>query len=624
MSAMAMKLISGLTAGQVLQRLGARGAEVLLTGTADGDGLIRATLLKSKAAIKGWNNRNVGRIAGGKFRVKLSPLPVGGPYRLRLEAGDQRLEIAPIFVGDVWILAGQSNMEGVGDMTGAAKAHPLICAFSMRREWRLAEDPLHILDESPDACHSPAPCSVEVGERLRATKPKGVGVGVFFAREMLQRSGGVPQGLICTAHGGTSMQQWSPSGKRLGGKSLYASMLMSVRATGQPVAGLLWYQGESDANTADAPKYTRRMKKLVATSRHDLRQPKLPWMIVQIARHFCEGVDSSGWNSVRDQQRLLPDKIAFLETVAAIDLPLDDPIHIGSAGFDRLGRRLARVADRLVYGNRQEARPPRIRSARLVEGGASPTVEVEIDDVSVGLRSEGEPRGFAWVNEGGNVLNLIYKSEIRGNKVALHLARKPDARAHLYYGYGYVPTCNITDSRDFSLPAGGPLGVKNLKPQALAPFVTEWNATPIVPAAKPLDEVTLEEIEALDTTVRSFPGEGMVNEHGLWEGQGGHAFFRARLNLVESMKLKFLLGYDGPFRLWLDGNAVFTDMAGINPCIPDERMHKAKLAAGAHDICVGMDLNGGRAWGFFLRFERLDTTAAQRRSGNFVKPTYSV
>ncbi len=65
-------------------------------------------------------------------------------------------------------------------------------------------------------------------------------------------------------------------------------------------------------------------------------------------------------------------------------------------------------------------------------------------------------------------------------------------------------------------------------------------------------------------------------------------------------------------------------MAGINPCIPDERMHKAKLAAGAHDICVGMDLNGGRAWGFFLRFERLDTTAAQRRSGNFVKPTYSV
>jgi hypothetical protein len=53
----------------------------------------------------------------GKFSVKLSSIPVGGPYRLRLESGKQRVEIVPFFVGDVWILAGQSNMEGVGDMT---------------------------------------------------------------------------------------------------------------------------------------------------------------------------------------------------------------------------------------------------------------------------------------------------------------------------------------------------------------------------------------------------------------------------------------------------------------------------------------------------------------------------
>ena len=155
-------------------------------------------------------------------------------------------------------MAGQSNMQGIGNMSGKAKPHPLIRAFSMRREWRAAEDPLHLLEESPDICHTEKQCSAKAGEELRRNAIKGVGVGVFFAREMFERSGGVPQGLICVAHGGTSMQQWSPERKKLGGGSLYASMLTSVKATGQPVAGLLWYQGESDANFCRRRRVHRR------------------------------------------------------------------------------------------------------------------------------------------------------------------------------------------------------------------------------------------------------------------------------------------------------------------------------------------------------------------------------
>ena len=135
-----MNILSGLSNGQVLQRLGSRGATVLLHGISTEHGPVRATLFKANAALKGWNKRAVGKIVRGKFSVKLSSIPVGGPYRLRLEAGGQRADIASFFVGDVWILAGQSNMEGLGDMTGPAKPHPLIRAFSMRHEWRLAGD----------------------------------------------------------------------------------------------------------------------------------------------------------------------------------------------------------------------------------------------------------------------------------------------------------------------------------------------------------------------------------------------------------------------------------------------------------------------------------------------------
>jgi sialate O-acetylesterase len=39
---------------------------------------------------------------------------------------------------------------------------------------------------------------------------------------------------------------------------------------------------------------------------------------------------------------------------------------------------------------------------------------------------------------------------------------------------------------------------------------------------------------------------------------------------------------------------------------------------------VAMDLNGGVAWGFFLRLRRTDLSAAEIRKGGFGRPAYSV
>jgi hypothetical protein len=621
---MTMQILSGLSNGQVLQRLGSKGATVTLAGTASEDAPIRATLFKAGAALRGWKAKAAGKIVHGKFSIKLSGIPAGGPYRLRLEAGAGRAEIGSFLVGDVWILAGQSNMEGIANMSGCAKPHPLIRAFSMRREWRLAEDPLHVLAESPDVCHTAVPCSPERGEELRRDAVKGVGVGLFFAREMLERSGGVPQGLICAAHGGTSMQQWNPARKHLGGKSLYASMLTSVGVTGQPVAGVLWYQGESDANPEDAAEYTTRMQKLAAASRRDLRLPRLPWIIVQIARHFTDPMDPRGWNSIQEHQRLLPSKIKFFETVAAIDLPMDDSIHVGAAGFPKLATRLARAADRLVYGNRREMRPPQLRG--IHEGGLPPfyAVDVSFDSVKGGLRADGEPAGFMLVAQDGTPRNQIYGISLHGDTARLHIGTKPRGGFQLWYGHGRAPRCNITDARGCSLPVFGPISVDRAQLKALTPFVCQWRVSPIVPITKKLDQLPLPDMEALGAGTKTYFSEGFIDEHGTWQGKPGHAFFHSRLHLSEPMKLEFLMGYDGPFRLWLDGKPFFANMKGTNPCFPDESGKTMALKAGTHDIHIGMDLNDGRAWGFFLRFARKDVTRAQTRTGEFVKPTYSI
>jgi sialate O-acetylesterase len=626
-----MKILSGLTEGQVLQRLGIRGATVHLVIAEAPAGPVSVTIAGKRGGLKGWKNRAVAKGKGGEVKVTLTGIPAGGPYKLELRVGKTVLRVKSFYVGDVWILAGQSNMEGVGNIEGRAKPDPLVRAFSMRREWRLATDPLHVLGESPDFCHTLKQCSSEQAEAHRRKTTKGVGAGVFFGKEMLKLTK-VPQGLICTAHGGTSMQQWNPELKGEGGKSLYGSMLLSVLATGQPVAGLLWYQGESDANDNDAPKYTDRMIKLVAASRADLRQPNLPWVIVQLARVFG-GPPPNPWNSIQEQQRLLPGKIKNFETVAAIDLPLDDSIHIGADGYPILASRLAQQADRLACGNKAQKPPPQLVSisqpSHPKHPGASqaPVIAVKFDHVVGGLRSNGEARGF-FLHDDGKDVPCIHRMTLEGDTVKLHLGTLPLAlmtKASLSYGLGIAPLCTITDGRGYSLPVFGP--IKLHKPAAYLPFVTGWRTTAVIPATQPIDKIAHPDVNALGAEVWVHGSDGFINERPRWDKvKKGHCYFASGLELSEPMKIEFLMGYDGPFRLWVDGKPLFCNPNGKNPCLPDESARTLALPAGVHAITVAMDLEneGIGSWGFFLRFRRVDVTAKQIETGDYAKPTYSV
>jgi hypothetical protein len=69
------------------------------------------------------------------------------------------------------------------------------------------------------------------------------------------------------------------------GDSLYGATLRRVIAAGGRVKGMLWYQGESDANPKAAPEYSAKMEKLIAAFRQDFAQPDLPFYYVQIGRH---------------------------------------------------------------------------------------------------------------------------------------------------------------------------------------------------------------------------------------------------------------------------------------------------------------------------------------------------
>jgi hypothetical protein len=598
-----MRIESGLLPGHVLQRT-PRGATARISGTCEGTGAVLATISGTRA-LRGWKRKRVGSAAKGAFKAILSGLPTGGPYRIDLSIGDERLSVRDIFVGDLWLMAGQSNMQGCGNLVDACSPHRLVRCFNMDHTWSLAREPLHYLPESPDAVHHMG--ARQTREQARLAKKsllKGAGVGLYFAREMIRRTG-VPQGLIATAHGGTSMRQWDPAKRSLGGDSLYWSLLSSMRAVAQPIAGLLWYQGCSDAFDNDVAQYSERMRGLCAAVRKDLAQPRLPIVAVQIGRFVTDPGSEASWNSVQDQQRLLPQSIERLAVVPTVDLALDDLIHISGTGFAILAKRLAAAADMLVHGNKAEKPMLQPISARMLEGYKFGTaIEVRCENVVGELRSAGLPRGFTVIDKQGKPVDVIYKTVLAGDRIILEIqdAVPPDYR--LMYGWGKNPVCTITDARGMALPVAGPLRIQNLSP--IGPWFDAWRTSPLRPG-EDIAGLTAPQAREIDgLTPRRWVQGGFVNLHPEWEGKSGHLYFFSDFELDEEMMLEARLGYDGPIRVWIDDHESHRDLSGKTPAAPDSSRFPLSLRAGRHKIAVVMAIDLGKAWGFYLRFRRLD------------------
>ncbi|HVU16684.1 MAG TPA: sialate O-acetylesterase [Candidatus Didemnitutus sp.] len=139
-------------------------------------------------------------IAGpdGAWRLSCPVLPAGGPYRLKVH-GSQDKVIDDVDVGDVWLASGQSNMEFTLSQDHDANAaikdakNPAIRVVKVPR--LAAQAPLDRVEAS---------WSVSSPEAAGAF----TAVGYYFARE-IQKSTGVPIGIIDSTWGGTRVEAWA-------------------------------------------------------------------------------------------------------------------------------------------------------------------------------------------------------------------------------------------------------------------------------------------------------------------------------------------------------------------------------------------------------------------------------
>lgn len=281
----------------------------------------------------------------GSFTCTLSAQKASlNPYSLQVQyAGKTVLKLAKVYVGDVFVAAGQSNMElnyvqyyenatynfGNGLITTGDLPKPLVddnVKFVIaNHDVEDTDFPLSAVNQSADAW-------------LTADSTNSLHLSYLaqqFAMQLRAKHPNVPIGIIQTAWGGT------PIRRHVQGGDIYANHIAPLK--GFHVAGVLWYQGCDDANNyGTALQYESQMTTLINQYRNVFGRKDLPFLYVQLARW----PNYQYTQNVREAQRTtldnanLQDRSNVAMTVS-LDTDKGTSALIHPLGKDILGARMA-------------------------------------------------------------------------------------------------------------------------------------------------------------------------------------------------------------------------------------------------------------------------------------------
>lgn len=173
-----------------------RNAKIPVWGTANPGEKITVEFFKRKKSTKADKN--------GNWKVKLNKLSAGGPYSIKIK-GSNEIIINDIYIGDVWLCSGQSNM----DMTVAKEDRYWCGVTNEAEEVANANYPqirVYDVDFTPNN---------KIQENAKGIwevcSPSTVGhfsaAAYFFAKELYDKYE-VPIGLMTSAYGASTAESW--------------------------------------------------------------------------------------------------------------------------------------------------------------------------------------------------------------------------------------------------------------------------------------------------------------------------------------------------------------------------------------------------------------------------------
>lgn len=236
--------------------------------------------------------------AGGKWFGRITTPSAGGPYEIIFDDGLKTV-LKNILIGEVWICSGQSNMEmpmrGFANQPVKGAAEFIAAAVSSVPIRYCKLKKVSSLEPQPE-------CETKWCEHTSESLSELSAVAYFFA-QMINRSQGVPVGLIVAAWGGSTIEAWMETSiikKDFAGEldmsaykagvlpekysyrlpgTLYNGMLNSIIP--YTAKGFLWYHGEQ--NKERAKQYTRLQPAFVKMLRQKWGNDNMPFYFTQIA-----------------------------------------------------------------------------------------------------------------------------------------------------------------------------------------------------------------------------------------------------------------------------------------------------------------------------------------------------
>ncbi len=429
--------------------------------------------------------------SGGKWQVKLAKLKAGGPHALSVK-GKNELTVNDVLVGEVWLGSGQSNMAMAVkaaqdfEQEKTAATHPQIRMFTVGSG---------AATSAQDNCTGTwAVCAPETIERFSAT-------AYFFGRE-LQKTLGVPVGLINSSVGGTPIESWiSPEAQRkspaLAGyfedqkktdvafdaaaatekyqrdlakwketaAKAKAEGKQPPRAPSDPVAlrakkgnigglfngkiaplipyairGAIWYQGEANSMTGKAQYYQHQLPLLISDWRTRWGS-EFPFAWVQLPGF--DGGEARDWPTVREG---MLKTLQVPKTGMAIAIDIGEAKNIHPKNKQEVGHRLALWALGTVYEKKVPATSGPLPAGHEVRGSE---VVLKFKHTEGGLAAKGgDLKGF--VIAGADLQWKPAVAKIAGEQV---IVSSPEVKQPVAVRYAWenFPECNLANGA--GLPA---------------------------------------------------------------------------------------------------------------------------------------------------------------------------
>lgn len=190
-----------------------------------------------------------------------------------------------------------------------------------------------------------------------------------------------------------------------------------------PLAGVIWYQGETNASEQGAYRYREQFKALIEGWRAQWKSPRMPFLWAQLAA-FGSGGDrldergivlDSPWATLRESQSAALALPATGQAVT-IDVGMADDVH--PRDKRTVGHRLALPARHLAYGERELVhRGPVFRDAEVRDGEL--VLRFDAQRGVLAARGGGvESQGFELAGADGRFHRA--QARIAGESVVLH------------------------------------------------------------------------------------------------------------------------------------------------------------------------------------------------------------